>query len=69
MASKDKDTISKESGMIYRYRCDRVECYEEDIGESARTFGDRFTEHLKAPPLFMNSPTPEVNIPVWGTLA
>ena len=28
---------------------DRVECNDEYIGESARTFGERFKEHLKHP--------------------
>ena len=37
------------SGVIYRYQCDRVECDEEYISESSRTFGERFKEHLKAP--------------------
>ena len=36
MAPKDKDPILKKSGVIYRYKCDRVECDEEYIGESAR---------------------------------
>ena len=49
LAPKDKDHITKKSGIIYRYKCDRVECNEEYIGESARTFGERFKEHLKAP--------------------
>ena len=35
--------------IIYRYKCDRVECEDEYIGESARTFGERFKEHLKNP--------------------
>ena len=35
---KDRDTILKKSGVIYRYRCGRVDC-EEYIGESGRTFG------------------------------
>ena len=48
MAPKDKDPIQKKSGAIYRYKCDRVECDEEYIGESSRTFGKRFKEHLKA---------------------
>ena len=48
MAPKDQDHIQKKSGVIYRYRCDRVECDEEYIGESSRTFGERFREHLKA---------------------
>ena len=49
MAPKDKDLILKKSGVIYRYKCDRVECDEEYIGESARTFAERFKEHQKAP--------------------
>ena len=49
MAPKDQDTIQKKSGVIYRYKCDRVECNEEYIGESSRTFGERFKEHLKSP--------------------
>ena len=53
MAPKDKDPIQKKSGVIHRYKCDRVECDEEYIGKSSRTFGERFREHLKAPfPIF-----------------
>ena len=52
MASKDKNPIQK-SGVIYRYKCDRVECHEEYFEESSRTFGERFREHLKVPsPIF-----------------
>ena len=29
MAPKDKDPIQKQSGVIYRYQCDRVDCDEE----------------------------------------
>ena len=50
MAPKDQDAIHSKSGVIYRYQCDRVECDEEYIGESSRTFGERLKEHLKAPP-------------------
>ena len=49
MAAKDQDLIEEESGVIYRYKCGRVECDKEYIGESSRTFGERFREHLKAP--------------------
>ena len=49
MNPKDKDHISKKSGIIYRFKCNRVECEDEYIGESSRTFGERFKEHLKAP--------------------
>ena len=48
MAPKDQDAIHSKSGVIYRYQCDRVECDEEYIGESSRTFGERFKKHLKA---------------------
>ena len=46
---KDKDPITKKSGVIYRFKFDRVECDEDYIGESSRTFGKRFKEHLKPP--------------------
>ena len=39
----------EKSGIIYRYKCDRVDCDEEYIGESSRTFWERFKEHQKAP--------------------
>ena len=51
MAPKDKDPILEKSGVIYRYKCDRVECDEEYTGESSRTIGERFKEHQKAPSL------------------
>ena len=46
---KDKDHITKKSGIIYRFKCNRVDCEDEYIGESSRTFGERYKEHLKAP--------------------
>ena len=45
---KDKDPMLKKSGVIYSYKCGRVECDEEYIVESSRTVGDRFKEHQKA---------------------
>ena len=47
MAPKDKDHITKKSGIIYKFKCDRLECDEEYIGETARTLGERFKEDLK----------------------
>ena len=38
MAPKDKDPMLRKSGVIYSYKCGRVECEEEYIGESSRTF-------------------------------
>ena len=53
MAPKDKHPIMKKSGVIYRYKCNRVDCDEEYIGESSKVFGERFKEHQKAPsPIF-----------------
>ena len=46
---KDKDNILKKSGVIYRYTCGRVDCEDEYIGESGRTFAERFREHLRSP--------------------
>ena len=58
VAPKDKDHITKKSGIIYRFKCDRLKCDEEYIGEISRTFGERFKEHLKAPsPIYDHSNT------------
>ena len=51
---KDRDTILKKSGVIYRYRCGRVDCEEEYIGESVRTFDKRYREHMRAPSPIMD---------------
>ena len=38
------------------FKCGRVDCNEEYIGESSRTFAERFKEHQKAPsPIFDHS--------------
>ena len=49
MAPKDKNHTTKKSGIMYRFKCNRVECDDEYIGESSRRFGKRFREHLKVP--------------------
>ena len=59
VAPKEKDHLTKKSGIIYRYKCDRLECDEEYIGETARTFGERYIDHLKTP-LSMTTVTPQV---------
>ena len=51
---KDKDTILKKSGVIYKYSCGRVDCGEEYIGESGRTFGERYREHMRSPSPIMD---------------
>ena len=49
MAPKDRDNKLLESGAIYRYKCPHINCLDEYIGESGRTFRDRLKEHLRAP--------------------
>ena len=44
-----KNHITKKSGVIYRFKWEKLECDEEYIGETSRTFGERYREHLKAP--------------------
>ena len=51
LAPKVKDTITQKSEVIYRYKCDMLECDEEYIGEPARTFGERLKEHFWVPSL------------------
>ena len=60
---KDKDLIMKKSGVIYWYKCNRLDCDEEYIGESSRVFVERFKEHQKAPsPIFDHTNTTGHNI-------
>ena len=49
VSPKDKDPMVNQSGTIYWYQCGDLTCDDEYIGETSRTFGDRYKEHLKAP--------------------
>ena len=49
VSPKDKDPMVNQSGTIYWYQCGGLACDEEYIGETSRTFGERYKEHLKAP--------------------
>ena len=40
VAPKDRDNITQKSRVIYTYKCDRLECDEKYIAESARTIGE-----------------------------
>ena len=55
VAPKDKDPIMKKSGVIYSYKCGRVECDEEYIGESSRTFGERLKDTRRPPPPYLTN--------------
>ena len=45
--AKDKDPLDKKSGAIYWYQCEGLVCNDEYIGETSRTFGERYKEHIK----------------------
>ena len=60
MAPKDQDPMLKRSGIIYRYKYDRVECNEEYIGGSSRTFGERLRNIKRPHPPYMSTITPLV---------
>ena len=69
MTPKDKDHITMKSGIIYRFKCQRLDCDDEYIWESSRTFGERFKEHLKAPTPIYDHKTSQVMIPPFKTSA
>ena len=39
VSPKDTDIIGNKISVIYSYSCGRIDCDEEYIGESGRTFG------------------------------
>ena len=47
VSPKDKDPMEKKSGAIYWFQCGDHACDKEYIGETSRTFGERFKEQLK----------------------
>ena len=48
MFPKDREAITKQSNIIYWFKCGRIEYDDEYFGESARLFEERYKEHLKA---------------------
>ena len=63
MTPKDKDHITKKSSIIYRFKCKRVDCEDEYIGESSRTFGEGLRNTLRPPPQYMTIIPPQVMKP------
>ena len=49
VSPKDKDLMVFQSDFIYWYQCGDLTCDDEHIGETSRTFGERYKEHLKDP--------------------
>ena len=61
-----------QSGAIYWYQCGDLSCDDEYIGETSRTFGERYKGHLKDPsPIHHHSmqtghPTNQNNFQIIG---
>ena len=56
VSPKDKDAMVSKSGAIYWFQCGDLSCDDEYIGETSRTFDERYKEHLKDPsPLHQHS--------------
>ena len=49
VSPKDKNLVANKSGAIYWFQCGDLTCNNEYIGETSRTIGERFKEHLKEP--------------------
>ena len=41
--------MENKSWAIYWFQCGELVCDEEYIGETSRTFGERFKEHIREP--------------------
>ena len=49
VSPKDKDHMVTQGDAICWYQCGDLGCDDEYIGETSRTFGERYKEHLKDP--------------------
>ena len=58
VSPKDKDPKVNQSDVIYWYQCGDLGCDDEYIGETSRTFGEIYKEHLKGPLIHSSSQQP-----------
>ena len=49
VSPKDKDSMVNQSNAICWYQCGDLSCDDEYMGETSRTFDERYKEHLKDP--------------------
>ena len=67
---RDKDPDEKKSGVIYCYQCSSLDCGEEYIGDTSRTLGKTYLDHLRGPsPIQEHSQlvgTTQVNFSIIG---
>ena len=72
VSPKDKNPMVNKSGSIYWFQRSDLTCDDEYIGETSRTFGERFKERLKEPsPIHHHSnntghPTTQDNFQIIG---
>ena len=72
VSPKGKDPMVSQSGAIYWFQCGDLGCDDEHIGETSRTFAERYKEHLKDPsPIHQHSnhtghPTSHNNFQIIG---
>ena len=72
VSPKNKDPMVSKSWAIYWFQCGDLACDDDYIGETSRTFGERFKEHLKDPsPIHHHSnntgdPTSQNNFQIIG---
>ena len=72
VSPKDRDPMVSKCGAIYCFHCSYLPCDDEYIGETSRTFGKRYKEHLKDPtPIHQHSnhashPTSHNNFKIIG---
>ena len=72
VSPKDKDPMVNKSRAIYWFQCGDLSCDDEYIGETSRTFNERYKEHLKDPsPIHQHSnhtghPTSHNNFQIIG---
>ena len=56
VSPKEKTLWVSKCGAIYWFQCGNLSCDDEYIGETSKTFGERYKEHLKDPlPIHQNS--------------
>ena len=72
VSPRTNDAMVNKSGVISWFPCSDLTCNDEYIGETSRTFGERFKEHLKDPsPIYHHTkntgyPTTQQNFQIIG---
>ena len=63
VSPKGKDPMENKSEAIYWFQCGDLVCDVEYIGETSRTFEERFKEHLKEPFPYITIVTIQATLP------